>query len=96
MTNCSTHKESLKTQYEDEDRESYEDLKRARYALSVDAEIALCNGVSKKVWKVSPYVKSTRDRIWWLEDKDIYYIAEYVWRTYHEYFEQTENPTEGK
>jgi len=87
VTNRSTQQNLLKTQYEDEDREAYEDLKRARYALIVDAEIALCNGASKEDWMRSPYVKSTRDRIWWLEDQDIYYIAEYIWETRSEYFE---------
>jgi len=66
--------------------DDYEDLKRARYALMVDAELALCNGLSKEEWKRSSYVKSTRDRIWWLADEDIYYIAEYIWESYSTYF----------
>jgi hypothetical protein len=45
---------SLITKYEDEfDRESFEELKRARFALMVDAEIALCNGTSKDEWSVN-------------------------------------------
>lgn len=64
----------------------YEELKRARYALLVDAELALCNGLNKEDWKLSSYVKTTRDRIW-LEDSDIHYIAEYIWENYKEYFE---------
>lgn len=91
MTKRSTQKESLKTQYEDEDREAYEDLKRARYALLVDAEIAMCNGLSKEDWMRSPYVKSTRDRIWWLEEQNIHYIAEYTWQMKGEYFVE-DNP----
>lgn len=78
---------SLITKYEDEfDRESFEELKRARFALMVDAEVALCNGVSKDEWRRSPYVKATRDKVWWLEDEDIYYIAEYVWHNQSDYF----------
>ena len=78
---------SLITKYEDEfDRESFEELKRARFALMVDAEIALCNGTSKDEWRRSPYVKATRDKVWWLEDEDIYYIAEYVWHNQPDYF----------
>lgn len=30
----------------------YEELKRARYALLVDAELALCNGLNKEEWKL--------------------------------------------
>lgn len=67
--------------------DDYEDLKRARYSLLVDAEIALCNGLSKEEWKCSSYVKSTRDKIWWIENQDINYIAEYIWENYKDYFE---------
>jgi hypothetical protein len=69
------------------DEEDVKDLQRARYALLVDAEIAMCNGTSKEVWKRSPYVKSTRDKIWWMEDRDVHYIAEYVWEKASDYFE---------
>ena len=70
-----------------EDEENIKDLQRARYALMVDAELALCNGLSKEDWKRSSYVKSTRDKIWWMEEQDIHYVAEYIWEKYSEYFE---------
>lgn len=72
------------------DQEDFEDLKRARFALMNDAELSLCNGLTKEEWKRSSYVKSTRDKIWWLEDEDIHFIAEYVWEHYSDYFEEEE------
>lgn len=71
----------------DQEEEYYNALIEAREELMHNAEVALCNGLSKEQWLASDYVKKTRDKIWWMEYSDVYYIAEYVWEYYSDFFE---------